>query len=234
MLEEQTTVVEQVVDDAQPEASPEAQLPVEEASKETSQDHNWREVRQLLRETNQTVGELKNRNDALEERERQRANPPVHDEELDLADDDISTVGITKKLLKKQQDKFDEVVQQMKQREALSVEDRLRSKFNDYDSVVNKENLESLFVTAPELVKMLKANKDEPYEQALAAYKLLKKFGVSSDDSAQLKENQTKPRSVNSVGQTSALSQANAFSRGLTPDLRKQLFQEMKEAAKRA
>ncbi len=236
MSEAESTVVEEIVVDAQQEqeTSPEAQPQVEEAAKD-SQDRNWREVRQLLRETNQTVEELKNRNYALEERERQRSQPPeVEEEEVDLADDDISTVGMTKKLLRKQSEKIDQLVQEIKQREALTVEDRLRSKFSDYDAVVNKENLKSLFATAPELVKMLKASQDDPYEQAMGAYKLMKKFGVTSEDSAKLRENQTKPRSVNSVGQTSALSQANAFSRGLTPDLRKQLLQEMNEAAKKA
>ncbi len=235
MSEAESTVVEEVVADAQQEqASPEAQPPAEEASKDDTQDRNWREVRQLLKETNQTVEELKNRNYALEERERQRSQPPEVEEEVDLSDDDISTVGMTKKLLRKQSEKIDQLVQEMKQREALTVEDRLRSKFSDYDAVVNKENLKSLFATAPELVKMLKASQDDPYEQAMGAYKLMKKFGVTSEDSAKLRENQTKPRSVNSVGQTSALSQANAFSRGLTPDLRKQLLQEMNEAAKKA
>ncbi len=236
MSEEKQTVVEEAVADAQPEQdiSPEVQPQAEEAPQDTTQDRNWREVRQLLKETNQTVEELKNRNYALEEKERSRSQPPEIEEEPDLSDDDISTVGVTKKLIRKQSDKLDQLIQEMKQREASSVEDRLRSKYSDYDAVVNKENLQSLFTTAPELVKMLKANHENPYEQALGAYKLMKKFGMSGEEGEKFKENQTKPRSVNSVGQTSALSQANAFSRGLTPDLRKQLWSEMKEAAKRA
>lgn len=229
MSEEQETVVQEAVADAQQEDnSQETQLSPEPKAQEESQDRNWRETRQI-------IDSLKHRTDALElENARLRSPAPQKEPEEVYTDEDISTVGMTKKLLKKQEEQLEELKQDMRRREALTVEDRVRSKYADYDSVVNKDNLERLFTTAPELVKMLKANQDDPYDQALAAYKLLKKFGVSAEDAVKLKENQSKPRSVNSVGQTSALSQADAFSRGLTPDLRSQLWNEMKEAAKQA
>lgn len=228
MSEQEQSVVETAVADAQQtsDISPEAQPPPEAEAQDKTQDRNWREMRQ-------TMEELKNRNQALEtEVAQMRAPPPEPEEEIDLVDDDISTVGVTKKLIKKEATRIAQEI--VRNREASTVEERLRLKYADYDAVVNKDNLEILFAAAPELVNMLKANHQDPYAQAIGAYKLMKKFGVSGEESAKFKENQAKPRSVNSVGSTSALSQANAFSRGLTPDLKKQLWNEMKEAAKKA
>ena len=229
MAEEKPTVVEEAVDDAQQEQaiSSEAQPSSEAPAEDKSQDRNWREMRR-------TVEELKNHNYALQAQVAKINAPPPEPDPIDPRDDDISTIGETKKLFRKHEKKLEKLEEDIKRREARTVEERVRLKYADYDAVVNKENLEHLFAAAPELVNMLKATTQDPYAQAIGAYKLMKKFGVVGEESAKLKENQTKPRSVNSVGQTSALSQANAFSRGLTPELRKQLLNEMNEAAKKA
>jgi hypothetical protein len=49
-----------------------------------------------------------------------------------------------------------------------------------------------------------------------------------------LEKNMTKPRSVNSLGTQSALSQAHVFERGLTPEVKKQLLQEMISASRKS
>ncbi len=228
--EEKTTVVQEAVADAQPQeedSSPVAQPSSTAEAEDKTQDRNWREIRR-------TVEELKNHNYALQAEVAKINAPPQESEPIDPRDDDISTVGETKKLFRKNEKELEKLKEDIKRREAQTVEERVRLKYADYDAVVNKENLEHLFAAAPELVNMLKATNQDPYSQALGAYKLMKKFGVVGEENEKFKENQTKPRSVNSVGQTSALSQANAFSRGLTPDLRKQLWTEMQEAAKKA
>ena len=229
MSEEQQPVVEEVVADAQQEQDilPEAQPSADAQAEAKTQDRNWREMRQSMEE-------LKNRNQVLETEVARINAPAPPPEEIDPTDDDISTVGQTKKLVRKQADRLDKLEKELKTREARSVEERVRLKYTDYDAVVTGENLKLLNANAPELVNMLKASHEDPYSQAVGAYRLMKKFGTVGEDSAKLQENQTKPRSVNSIGQTSALSQANAFSRGLTPDLKKQLWTEMNEAAKKA
>lgn len=231
MSEEQQTVVEEAVADAQQkeqqDISPEAQSSSKAQAEDKTQDRNWREMRR-------TVEELKNHNYALQAEVAKINAPAPEAEPIDPRDDDISTIGETKKLFRKNEKELEKLKEDIRRREAQTVEERVRLKYADYDAVVNKENLEHLFTAAPELVNMLKATNQDPYAQALGAYKLMKKFGVVGEETDKLKENQTKPRSVNSVGQTSALSQANAFSRGLTPELRKQLWNEMQEAAKKA
>jgi hypothetical protein len=55
----------------------------------------------------------------------------------------------------------------------------------------------------------------------------------SAENKENLEKNMAKPRSVSSLGTQGALSQAHAFERGLTPELKKQLLQEMVSASKR-
>ena len=81
--------------------------------------------------------------------------------------------------------------------------------------------------------------KDDPYQQGLAAYKLLKKtdYYLNRDamkEQKKIQQNQTKPPSVNQVRKGGPLAEANRFDRGLTPELRKQLWQEMQDARKGA
>jgi len=51
-------------------------------------------------------------------------------------------------------------------------------------------------------------------------------------DKKKIEQNQAKPPSVNQVRKSGALAEANKFDRGLTPELRKQLWQEMQDARK--
>lgn len=189
-------------------------------AQESDQDKNWRMMREQM-------DELKRYNQRLElEAERLRTPPPIkQEEEFSVADDDLSTVGTTKKLAQKEAQKM--FKEMMAKKEVEFSEQLARLKYSDYDAVVNNENLQRLVNTAPELAKMLMSNPDP-----VGAYKLLKSTAGGAEEAQLVKENQSKPRSVQSVGQTSALSQAHAFARGLTPDVKKQLFSEMQEAIK--
>ncbi len=191
----------------------------ESAPTENVQDKNWRQMREQM-------DELKRNNQRLEtELHKSRQPPPLAEEEISAADDDLSTVGITKKLIHKEAKKIASEMLQKKEME--DAEKWARVKYSDYDAVVTNDNLQRLVQTSPELARMLMANPDP-----VGAYKLLKSLNIDTNESVQLKENQQKPRSVASVGQASALSQANAFAKGLTPELKSQLWKEMQEASK--
>lgn len=190
----------------------------EVAQKQSDQDRNWRQAREQL-------DELKRNNQRLEAEVNRLRTPVVQEEEISVADDDLSTVGITKKLIKKEAQKI--ASEMLQKKDAEDAEKWARIKYSDYDSVVTNDNLQRLVATAPEVARMLMNNPDP-----VGAYKILKGMGVDASESTQLKENQQKPRSMQSVGQASALSQANAFAKGLTPELKSQLWKEMQEAAK--
>lgn len=216
MSEEQATgVIESVV--AAPTEAEHSQAEV--AQKPSDQDRNWKQAREQLEELKRHTQRLEAENAKL----RQPSPPP--EEEISAADEDLSTVGLTKKMIKREAQKIAQEMLQKK--EADDAEKWARVKFSDYDAVVSNDNLQRLVQTAPEVARMLMANPDP-----VAAYKLLKAMGVDAAESVQLKENQQKPRSAQAVGQASALSQANAFAKGLTPELKAQLWKEMQDAAK--
>ena len=76
--------------------------------------------------------------------------------------------------------------------------------------------------------------------KAVSAYKHIKKLGLYTEDTYQAdrdlaQRNAAKPKPLVSVSPQqgdSPLSRANAFANGLTPELQKQLRQEMEDARK--
>jgi len=124
-----------------------------------------------------------------------------------------------------------------KQRKAQEAPQRIRSKFNDYDSVVTKENVEQLRAREPDIAQALSLIADEE-AQAVAAYKYIKAFvpGTEAVDEAKqrLAQNAEKPKSASSMVAASPLSQASTFEKDLTPELQKQLYADMLRCAGQA
>lgn len=189
---------------------------------ETEQERHWKEARAVLKE-------LRRENRYLKE-EMQKLKEPQK------ADPDDDEPYITPNKLKKE---LQSLRQQLKSREAESVEDLMRSRFSDFDEVVSNDNVEYLKQNDPELALSLQSLSDDPYKQAVAAYKLLKKTDYymnknSREDRQKIADNNKKPMSVQAVRKQGALSEANRFMNGLTPELKKSLFQEMQQARKGA
>ena len=121
--------------------------------------------------------------------------------------------------------------------EQATLEVRLKSKFPDFDEVVNTENLQKLAKEDPELAFTLDSTPDM-YAKAVAAYKMIQskqpKQQPISEDDEMFEENQYKPRSSNSLNpkSVSPLSGANAFQRGLSKEQKSKLWAEMQEAIK--
>jgi hypothetical protein len=203
------------------------------AKKSEDQDRNWKETRRKMQE-------LERRAKEQEELIAQLKTPPkaIQEDELDkLGDEDIVTKGQAKKLAAKMAEEIASRV--IKERENATVEDRLSSKFNDFNQVVTRENIELLKETEPELAMSLAQNTDQ-YSQGVAAYKLLKRLGIGVEEVAKepVKEkqkalaNSQKPLSVNAVTKSSAIGNAHMFENGLTEDLKKSLREEMARAIK--
>lgn len=117
-----------------------------------------------------------------------------------------------------------------------AIPDRLRSKFPDFDQVVTKENVEKLKQSEPELFVSIKSG-DDLYAKGVSAYKTLRALGIAKDDpykaqKEQVHQNQSRPLSTQAIKGQGALSEANIFAKGLTPELKKQLQQEMAQAVK--
>lgn len=235
MTEDQTSVVEAVaqpVEESKQDAPKEEIQMSPETKRDSDQEYNWREARREREELRLKNLELAN------ELARMRAGPQTDDEDIaKLADDDIITVKQHKQMSARIAKQV--AMDVMKEREAATLDERIKNKFPDFDNVVTKENIEIFQQNEPELAKSLKALADDPYSQAAAAYKLLKKHGMGvtaevEKNKQKAEENSKKPVSVQSVAkQPSAVGNAHAFENGLTPELKKQLWSEMQEAAKR-
>lgn len=194
-------------------------------------EYNWAEARRKRDELERRIAEQQELIASLKHQKES-----AQDSEMEsLQDDDILTVAQAKKLLTNQAKKAAEEV--MKQRDASTLEDRISLKFPDYMQVVSQENIEHLKQTEPELANSLYHIPD-PYQQAVAAYKMLKRLGTSATPPPSLEkrraaENSQKPVSVNAATRQSAIGNAHHFENGLTPELKAQLHREMQEAIKR-
>lgn len=161
-----------------------------------------------------------------------KASPPPAEDELDLHDDDIVD-GKVVKLLYKELNRLKETVAKEK---LATVPDRLKNKFSDFDQVVTEENVEKLKESEPELYSSIVSGTDL-YAKGVSAYKTLLAMGIAKVDSYQeqrgkVQNNHARPVSAQAIRGQGALAEANIFAKGLTPELKKQLQQEMSEAAK--
>ena len=124
----------------------------------------------------------------------------------------------------------------MIQEKVDSIPERLKTKFEDFDQVVTQENVEKLKMSEPELYASITAGGDL-YTKGVSAYKTLLAMGIVKKDSyksqkEEVHNNHKKPVSTQAIRGQGALSEANMFEKGLTPELKKQLNQEMDQAAK--
>ena len=231
--EENTSVDEEVAQPPESEVTQDVQKEEVQPAPQRQRsdvDHNWNEARRMREQVERENYELRQQLKTLSTR------PTQEDDLTKLADDDIITVGQSRRLHQKEARQIAEDV--IRQREADTMEDRLLLKYQDFNQVVTKENIEILQQNEPELAMSLQGLAHDPYAQAQAAYKLLKKFGLGvSQEVAKNKEkaaeNSRKPVSVQSVTkQSSAIGNVHSFENGLTPELQKALWKEMQEARK--
>jgi hypothetical protein len=235
MSEEETMSVEQEV--AQPPETENMQDAPQETVQQLQvvrkdQEYNWNEARRKMEMLERQNSELQEKFNKMSMAQSQTQN----DDLASLADDDIVTAkqarGLAEKMARQVAD------QAIRDREASTMEERLISKYGDFNSVVTKENIDIFNKNEPELAMSLQALAYDPYAQATAAYKMLKKYGLGvSEEVAKNKQraldNSKKPVSVQSVTkQSSAIGNVSTFENGLTPELQKQLWKEMQEAKK--
>lgn len=197
--------------------------------KKKNQEYNWSETRKKMQALERKNEELMA---AIHDIKKQEGSQ-IDDDIDKLSDDDIITKSHAKKIAAKMAREISNEI--MKQKEVSTVEERIKSKYQDFDQVVTQENIEILKQMEPELAMSLAANPD-PYAQAVAVYKSMKNMGiVKSEDNMEKKkaiQNSQKPVSANAVSKHSAIGNAHLFENGLTDDLKKQLYKEMQQAMK--
>ena len=200
----------------------------------SDQEHNWREARRKMQDLERRAEQ---QDELIQRLQNQQSQPVEEDDLAKLADDDIVTAKQARRLAENMARQVaDEAI---REREASTADERLKNRFPDYDDVVTRDNIETLKSQDPELAMSLYALAHDPYAQAVAAYKLLKKQGIgdmakTQPQKAKALENSRKPVSVQSVTKSSAIGEVHKFENGLTPELRKELWKEMQQAIKSA
>lgn len=213
--------------------TPEIQQP-----QESFQARNFRELRdkmdRIQRERDEALNHIKN----IEAKT--IASTPTHsndDEDFNL-DPDAIAEG---KHISKVNNKIKKLEEQLKNYERQShetiTESKLKAKYSDFDKVVSRDNVEALRNSHPEIWQTINSTPDL-YNKAVSAYTLIKELRLAPDESYNpdklaLQKNVSKPRPLTSMSPQQGdtpLSRANAFSNGLTEDLKDQLRKEMENA----
>ncbi len=245
MEEALTPMVEEtVVETHEPESiepqETEASQPEVQQPKETLQARNFRELREkalaLQRERDEAVRLLKERDAQATP---QAKTEPEEDDEVTLAPDELAEGKHLSKVGRKIKKLEQEMYRNQQIAQELAIEARIKSQFPDYDSIVTKENIEALRLLEPEVAQTIHESKDL-YSKAVSAYKMIKKAGISQEDTYMPEKdralkNAAKPRAMVSAAPQqgeSPLQRANAFANGLTDELKKSLMQEMIAARK--
>lgn len=226
--------------------------PVEEVEEEpVAETKNQKNLR-LLREKAERAERLEKERDELLKHvlSYQQGSDKKQVKEVEPAEEDyLSSFGLDedslvegkhfKAYLKKQRELEKELAQYKQKSTQDSVELKLKSQYPDFDKVVSAQNLSQLREINPDLADMILATPDL-YKQASIAYQMVKQYGIYQDKTFQaekqiIAKNMAKPRSAAGAAPQSGstpMSQANVFANGLTPELKKQLYKEMTDAAR--
>ena len=178
----ENSVIEEV---ATPKAETQEVQQEQEAPKpvDDKQEKNWRAVRQRLTELER---ENKEKDELLKRAlQMQQAQPMVQaKEEPEDPDEDYIPKGKVKKLARKEvepiEKRLEELEAKLAQQKQMDLVQSLRSKYPDFDDVVNPETIALFEEKEPELANTIAELKD-PYKIGMQSYKFIKASGLIGD-----------------------------------------------------
>lgn len=174
------------------------------------------------------------RSEDLERRYKKPEQVPVDNDDFQIGEDDLAEGKHLKKVYNEVQALKKQVEYYKNNSQSQNLEARIRSDFPDFASVVTPDNITILKSLKPRQSALLDQSTDM-YETAATAYEMIKEYVMPPEDKyVQQKQvaqrNAAKPKPVASLSPQqgdSPLSKANAFANGFTPELAKQLREEM-------
>lgn len=223
---------EEVVQSSEADASnavTDSQSPAQsQEDKAADKEYNFNQLRKSKEQLEQRVEELETYFKSLQEKSSSKEDSP---EDFGIGDEDLAEG----KHLKRVYSELRSLQKQIQQEKIASIPERLKTKFQDFDSVVSQDNIKRLQKEEPELYSSIIAGTDL-YAKGVAAYKAVKALGYANPEldsqKKQVQTNHERPMSAHAVRGQGALSEQNIFARGLTPELKKQLQAEMAESVK--
>lgn len=224
------------INQAEPHNEVQAQEPEKKA--ESDIEYNVRMLREKALQAERRTKELEN---YISNLENQKKVERPH-EDFDISDDEYiegkhlkKYISNIKNELKETRRQFEEFSQQ---NSVNTAEMRLKSQFNDFESVVNSKSLERLAGSNPTLYKSILASPDI-YERGQAAYEILKVLGLNKFEKAEekIQENKYKPRSSSTAqpqAPESPLTRAGEYDRRvLSEEYKQELRNRLAEIKKR-
>jgi hypothetical protein len=208
----------------------------DEAAPQESERRNDKNIRLLREEREKAQRERDELLQRLQAYENQKQEATKKADEPTLAPDDL----VEWRVVQKEMNAVKQQLQQYQNQQDLSsTEMKLKSQFNDFDSVVSKENIEMLRTMEPELAASIHSNPNV-YTKAVAAYKAIKKLGLGDKNALEkekLVQNSARPRSSQAAApqqSDSPLTKANAYGTKLDESSKKAIWEEMQRITGRS
>jgi len=165
------------------------------------------------------------------------------DDDFDMSDDTYVEGKHLKKYVKNLKQELKNTKRQFEeynqQNAITNAEMRLKNQFNDFESVVSKENLEKLQQQKPALYRTILANTDI-YDKGYTAYELIKNSGILAGNYQELdkkvEENRSRPRSAANAAPQSGdtpLARVGDYDRRVLTEERKDQLRRQVDEAKR-
>lgn len=236
MEEEKTEQVSDIIEETVPQQEEPQQEQVTE-KKESAQSSRFKVLREARERAERERDELKARIEQLEIQHQQPQKDTSYEEDFSIGPDDLVEGKHLSRYEKQIQTMKKELDTYKQQTTSSMVETRLRTEFPDFDTVVNRENIEILTAQNPHLAATINASSDL-YSKAAAAYTMIKTLGIHNEqefveDKIKAHENLSKPRTVSSISKNSPddspLSQANAFANRMSDEEKRERYERMKK-----
>lgn len=199
-----------------------------------SQEKNWREVRQQLAELKRQNQEKDDLIRSIYESQQKQQQPK--EPEIDL--DEYANYGGVQKVAKKTvepiQKEIEELRQELKKSKQKELFNEMRSKYPDYDDVVNPETIALLEEKEPELANSIALIKD-PHAMTIQTYKFIKASGILDEVPSKRRQKETQKqiekneKTIQSPQAYDKRPMAQAFK--MTEQEKSKLWEEMNQYA---
>lgn len=203
-LKNENEVTQEVSDSADTSSYTEKSKP---ENKESEKEYNFRIMRERVEAAERRAAELERLVAANLNQNQQSTKLEVVEDEDDIPEDDSYIEHKSfKKYYKKQKDELRQVKKMLKEASQYTVqanaEWRLRSRYPDFDQVVNADNIRKLSEQKPSIYKSLMSHSDL-YEKGEGAYEIIKNM-INAEkyeyQDKKIEENKIKPRAAAAAG----------------------------------
>lgn len=243
MFDELNPAAEYTYPSEQEQTAPEQNVENQQdtTTQESKKDINTRNLRERAESAERRTRELEYMiQQNMSQQQGNKIKLVEEEDDFDVSDDTYIEGKHLKKHIKKLKQKNDilekKFVEFAQKNEATQAEIQLKNRFNDFDSVVNTENLKKLQYQKPELYNIIVAA-PHLYDKGHAAYEMIKNSGILNHDyedvDRRIEQNKSKPRSASNAapqqGDTPLAHVGDFDRRVLSPERKQEILKRSLE-----